>query len=211
MPEHLKACLRKRARTKAILSPVKGDALLRLLNQLPFWNPPLVVASYRSLKGEWDPAPWASLHPALTFVYPRVSPEDFQNARMRGADLKGGRVMSFALARPSCSEDWEKAPYGGRGGIQPSFRVPPYPLQKVDVFLVPGLVFDRRGGRLGRGLGFYDSTLWGLKTWKVGLASHSQISEKPLPLGSHDVRMDVVVTDKEVIGLQKKNLRGLNA
>ena len=71
----------------------------------------------------------------------------------------------------------------------------------VDFAVIPGRAFDIRGGRLGRGKGYYDRFL--LKTREDGgvlcaLAFEIQIEEE-VPCESHDVRMDLVVTEARVI------------
>lgn len=66
---------------------------------------------------------------------------------------------------------------------------------RLDLVIVPGLGFDRRGGRLGRGGGYFDRFL--LKTnraRKIGLAFREQMVRK-IPIGSHDIRVDRVITD----------------
>jgi len=72
--------------------------------------------------------------------------------------------------------------------------------QKIDLVLVPGLAFDRHGGRLGHGGGHYDRLLAqeSLRSaCKVGLAFDFQILNR-LPLRTNDVRMDIVVTESTV-------------
>lgn len=72
--------------------------------------------------------------------------------------------------------------------------------QKTDLVFVPGLAFDRQGGRLGHGGGHYDQLLAqeSLRSaCKVGLAFDFQIFNS-LPLRTNDVRMDVVITESEI-------------
>jgi 5,10-methenyltetrahydrofolate synthetase len=64
--------------------------------------------------------------------------------------------------------------------------------------LVPGLGFDRRLRRLGRGAGFYDRFLEDSKFLKVGVGFAVQLTDE-LPHESHDVELDALVTDREVI------------
>ncbi|SDC37696.1 5-formyltetrahydrofolate cyclo-ligase, partial [Parafannyhessea umbonata] len=63
------------------------------------------------------------------------------------------------------------------------------------VCLVPGLVFDAEGHRIGYGAGYYDNFLAGYAGTKVGLARGIQISSNPLPHDDHDVAVDVIVSD----------------
>lgn len=68
-----------------------------------------------------------------------------------------------------------------------------------DLVVVPGLAFDTRGGRLGKGHGYYDRFLSGLspETRVVGLAFPWQIVEE-VPVETHDVPVHAVVTGDEV-------------
>lgn len=69
----------------------------------------------------------------------------------------------------------------------------------IDVFLVPGLAFDRSGRRLGRGSGHYDRALANAPGWKIGLAGSYQISNEDLPEEDHDIRMDAISTEKFIL------------
>lgn len=66
----------------------------------------------------------------------------------------------------------------------------------VDLALVPGVAFDRRGGRLGHGAGFYDKLLGkaGRRPLLVAGAFEVQVVES-LPVEPHDVFMDFVATE----------------
>lgn len=62
------------------------------------------------------------------------------------------------------------------------------------VFLVPGLAFDKHGGRLGFGGGWYDRALANFQhSLKIGIAFDCQIVDE-VPCEAHDVKMDVIVT-----------------
>ncbi|MBC7712343.1 MAG: 5-formyltetrahydrofolate cyclo-ligase [Rhizobacter sp.] len=66
-----------------------------------------------------------------------------------------------------------------------------------DVLLIPGLGFSKDGKRLGRGKGFYDRYLEHSSAVKIGIAFEMQI-EKDIPTDDHDIKMDFVVTDKDI-------------
>ena len=78
-------------------------------------------------------------------------------------------------------------------GAQPPFHAP---MQQV--WLVPGIAFDRSGNRLGRGKGFYDMLLEGADGVKIGVAYDCQIADA-IPSELHDVSMDYVVTESQII------------
>jgi 5-formyltetrahydrofolate cyclo-ligase len=69
----------------------------------------------------------------------------------------------------------------------------------IDAVLVPGLAWDRAGGRLGRGAGYFDR-LFGDAEWRgfrCGLFFAAQ--EVPaVPLDPWDAHLDAVVTEREV-------------
>lgn len=66
------------------------------------------------------------------------------------------------------------------------------------ICLVPGLVFDAEGYRVGYGAGYYDEFLANYPGLKVGLVRTMRISSNPLPHDDHDVPMDVLVSDGSV-------------
>lgn len=69
------------------------------------------------------------------------------------------------------------------------------------LFLVPAVACDRRGCRLGRGGGFYDRLLAGVKTPVIAAVYSCQISETALPGAEHDTPVGVIVTEREVIDI----------
>lgn len=66
----------------------------------------------------------------------------------------------------------------------------------IDCVVVPGLAFDKKFNRLGRGGGFYDRFLKKVakKTFKVGIGFSFQLVGK-VPASVHDTRLDLVITD----------------
>lgn len=90
---------------------------------------------------------------------------------------------------------------GSRGVLEPD----PAGLAQItdeelegSICLVPGLVFDAEGYRIGYGAGYYDEFLAGYPGLKVGLVRTLRISSNPLPHDDHDVPMDVLVSDGSV-------------
>ena len=109
-------------------------------------------------------------------------------------DAASGRLSLHALEGPA-------ALVAGAYGIREpdpraSAALPP---ESVDAVLVPGLAWDRRGGRLGRGAGYFDR-LFGEPTWRgfrCGLFFAAQ--EVPLvPMDPWDAPLHAVVTERGV-------------
>ena len=69
----------------------------------------------------------------------------------------------------------------------------------LDLILVPGLTFDRSGGRLGLGKGYYDRFLKYVRpdAPKIAPAFECQLLDE-VPVSPHDVRVDMVVTENAV-------------
>jgi 5-formyltetrahydrofolate cyclo-ligase len=82
----------------------------------------------------------------------------------------------------------------GRFGIrEPAATCPEVALNRLDLALVPGVAFDTRGGRLGRGKGFYDRLLPAVNGLKCGVAFDEQIVDA-VPVGPMDVRLNCILT-----------------
>lgn len=98
------------------------------------------------------------------------------------ADLKPGR---FGIPEPGLEDLADP-----RRHVAPS---------QLDLLLLPGVAFDRRGGRLGHGRGYFDRLLaeTRLDAFKVGLAFECQLVPQ-VPIDSHDVRLDAIVTEDRV-------------
>jgi 5-formyltetrahydrofolate cyclo-ligase len=75
-----------------------------------------------------------------------------------------------------------------------------------DILLVPLAAFDRRGHRIGYGAGYYDMTITRIRAMKaalaIGVAFAAQEIEK-VPATSFDARLDLVLTEREVIDLRE--------
>lgn len=69
----------------------------------------------------------------------------------------------------------------------------------IDLIMVPGVAFDRRGGRTGHGKGYYDKLLEHARpdTPLVALAFECQLFPE-IPMQSHDMFMDKVITEQAV-------------
>jgi 5-formyltetrahydrofolate cyclo-ligase len=91
--------------------------------------------------------------------------------RDAAADLRTGR---FGIREPN--ELCSKISWNQRGLI-----------------LVPGVAFDLRGSRVGRGRGYYDRLLAVVPGPKCAVAFDQQIVDE-IPLEEHDIRMDYILT-----------------
>ena len=71
------------------------------------------------------------------------------------------------------------------------------PPEQVDIVILPGLAFTRKGSRLGRGGGYYDRflSILPLDTLKIAVAFETQLHQE-IPTNSHDIAVDVIITNR---------------
>ena len=69
----------------------------------------------------------------------------------------------------------------------------------LDLVMVPGVAFDRRGARMGHGKGYYDKLLENARpeTPLVALAFECQLFPE-IPIATHDVFMNKIITEKAI-------------
>jgi 5-formyltetrahydrofolate cyclo-ligase len=150
---------------------------------LPVPVPPgAVVAGFSAIRSEINPVPLlrrfadAGAGLALPAIMGRGRPLAFRRWRF-GEELARGQ-WGIREPKPEASE------------VRP------------DIVIVPLAAFDRRGYRLGYGAGYYDLTLNALRAEKpvvaIGLAFAAQ-EIADVPALSHDARLDLVLTEREVI------------
>ena len=79
------------------------------------------------------------------------------------------------------------------------------PIEEIDLVVAPGLGFDRKGNRIGRGGSYYDRffTNKGLRAIKCGFSFEEQVVDT-VPTDERDIQMDMLVTDDEVIYFNKE-------
>ena len=68
------------------------------------------------------------------------------------------------------------------------------PAELMELIVVPGVAFDRRGNRIGRGKGFYDRLLTETKATTVGVGYDFQLLDE-VPADVHDAPLDMITTE----------------
>ncbi len=147
--------------------------------------PGMIVSAFMPLKNEFDPQPLMRKLAVdrVRFALPVVIG--------RGKPLV---MREWAFGEPLVQGVW-----GIREPAPTAAAVDP------DILLVPIVAFDRTGHRVGYGAGYYDMTITQLRARKaivaVGLAFATQ--EVPaVPATPRDARLDLVLTEREVIDLR---------
>lgn len=146
------------------LRPHSSVGLTENLIRLTYELNANVIASYWPQKNEPDTSDfnnWVELM-GKRLITPRVLGDALEFAE--GPSAKG----SFGILEPT-----------GKRAL----------ILEADLILVPALAIDRRGNRLGKGKGFYDRALVGVKAPKYGVIFDSEFLDQ-IPTQDHDLPLD---------------------
>jgi len=134
-----------------------------------------VWAGYLALPLEPDLSPVFRHAPHIEWAFPRME----------------ANHLTFYI-----SQNFIKGPFGV---MEPSEDSQKLHLGELTGVLVPGLGFNKKGRRLGKGRGFYDKALATYSGPKVGVCFGCQVVDDELPTEEHDISVDALVTENEVI------------
>ncbi len=135
------------------------------------------IACFFGTKGEPDTSYMLKYHREKFICLPKVVGDEIVFLKFEGK-LKRG---AFGIPEPSSD-----------------YIVPP---QEIDLFLVPGVIFDLRGFRVGYGKGFYDKVLSrsSAKAKKVALCWSFQVFKEIKCEKPHDIFVDEIWTESFVV------------
>ncbi|MGE4547611.1 MAG: 5-formyltetrahydrofolate cyclo-ligase [Desulfurella sp.] len=71
--------------------------------------------------------------------------------------------------------------------------------KQIECFIVPALAFDKRGYRIGYGMGFYDKLLQNSKALKIGVGFDFQVKNFNIKEDKFDVSLDYIITEKRIL------------
>jgi len=136
--------------------------------------------------------------------------DEVSTGEIMSAALESGRRIAlpvaengkFIFAAGLVAEPARDLATGPFGVPVPRAGRPRARLAEIDLVLVPGRAFDRSGGRVGRGGGYYDRLLARPELSSAaafGLAFACQVQERPVPRGAHDLLLPGLITEAELI------------
>lgn len=163
---------------RAERSVINHDEICKRILEHPWYQRAKTVMAYAALPSEADLSLVIEdvLASGKTLILPRC--EDMEQMTAR-------RVGSLdALST------------GAYGILEPGDELPVVEKGTIDLVLVPGMAFDRQGGRLGKGKGYYDRFLRDFRGYKIGVCIRLM---DEIPMDANDIRMDTVITETEVI------------
>ena len=164
------------------------EVLSHLLSH-PVYKNSRTVHTYISLDDEVDTWPLISraLDDGKRVVVPVVSGDDMVHCEVdSSSEFVRGR---FGLWEPKHRREVD--------------------VEELDLVIVPGVAFDRRGYRLGFGRGYYDRFLSQVSAPKVGLAFDFQVVPR-IPEDPHDQRLDYLVTEEGIFRIFKEKVEKLD-
>lgn len=159
----------------------KSLCIYRRLVDVPAYQLARCIACYVSIKNEVDTR--------------TVIPKSIGSGKRVGVPItrEEGDMDFQAIAGLS---DLRPVHYGLREPVpNPPMVLLPH---TIDLILVPGIAFDRLGHRIGSGGGYYDRFLVRTEAVRIGLSYGFQIIDR-VPAEPHDVKMDLIITENEVI------------
>jgi 5-formyltetrahydrofolate cyclo-ligase len=121
----------------------------------------------------------------------------FDALRAEGRHVLMPRCIASARLEFAPVDRWDELQAGRYGVPEPVAATWNEQWRRTDVVVVPGLAFDRAGGRLGRGRGYYDHTFDGDRgslPCLIGFAFAFQIVEE-VPMSSLDRQIDGLLTE----------------
>jgi len=174
----LRSQVRERLGQMTAEERIAASVLARqLLQQQPKWREARMLMLFAPLPEELDVWPLLaeSLAAGKTVALPRFDPQTRQycacEVRHPERDLRPGQF----------------------GILEPAGHCPQFVLNRLDFVLVPGVAFDTRGCRLGRGKGFYDRLLPAVSGVACGAAFDEQVFRQ-LPAEPHDAKVNCILT-----------------
>ena len=181
MIQELKKKVRKEAfinRKKAFAADIGNSA--SLLSSVLVGYRGVSIAGYLPIKTEIDPL---------------SAMEEASAHSLVGVPVIQGNLkpLKFSRWEPGCH--LKKGPFEVQIPVNSYYFVP-------EVLIIPMVGFDRNGGRLGYGGGFYDRTLEHLRSRHATLAigfAYSEQEFENLPLEPTDQKLDIIITEREII------------
>jgi 5-formyltetrahydrofolate cyclo-ligase len=190
--EEFKAELRRTslARRDALL-PAMRAAAAETVASCPFpveFAPGTIVSAYSPLRSEINPIPLMR--------------------RLADGGARLALPVVVTRGKPLVMREWAFGQPLGAGVWGIREPLPEAPEVWPDILIVPLAAFDRKGHRIGYGAGYYDLTINRLRLLKpviaIGLAYHAQ-HVPVVPITPRDARLDLVLTEREVIDCRRKS------
>lgn len=191
MPQS-KPALRQAAKALRQTLPMAhiSEAICHRISSMPAFQVAQHLLAYLPMPGELDLRPLIQAFPEKHWYLPRV----------------GNAQAQLSLHAYHWGDPLETHAYGMQ---EPFSTALPCPSPgQLDWLLLPGLMFDRQGHRLGYGKGYYDRLLASFPTPFAGLwvgAVPDDLLMETLPTDPWDLPADWVVTEQQTLRIRRSD------
>ena len=156
------------------------QAIFRRLAAMPEWQAAETILLFLDFRGEVssDPLIRRGLAEGKRICAPKTIVDERRLIPLRILDADDLIIGAYGIREPRDADE---------------LRVP---VDEIDAVILPGVGFDRQGGRLGYGGGYYDRFLPQLRpdVPKIAVAYELQVLQE-VPLEPHDTRLNALVTE----------------
>lgn len=142
-----------------------------------------VIFTYMAMNGEVDLISLLSNYPHKQWVIPRIQPHN----RMTLHPYHPQKLIRHKF-----------------GMLEPDPELPQISSDQVDLVLVPGLIFDKHGWRLGYGGGFYDTFLANCPNLLTLGITYQAFLLTGIPHMAHDMPVGALVTEEGILDLSSR-------
>lgn len=185
-----KGLLRKQilAKMKQLSKEEKKKIEMKLFDNLinhPLWNHAKIIGITSATEIEWNTSSIISQawQEGKEIVIPKTNPKE--------KSMTFFKIDSFADLTA-----------GYQGILEPKeAHLKQVSKEAIDLLIVPGIVFDTYGYRIGFGGGYYDRFLSDFKGRTVSLLASFQLVKR-LPIEKHDIHVQYLITEKEMIKIR---------
>jgi len=153
-----------------------ADTVFQKIESFPEFQKAKTILIYWSTPGEL---------PTKLIIEKWCSAKEILLPSVQGDDIKIKRYSSENKMKQGNAGIWEPEPADNYMG-------------SIDLVIVPGIAFDRRKNRLGRGKGYYDRFLLNSKAIRWGVGFDFQLFNS-VPCSSNDIPMDKIITPANTI------------
>jgi 5-formyltetrahydrofolate cyclo-ligase len=201
------AALKKRDDLTTRVAEKRSRALCEHLGALDELEQFRAIAAYAPIRNEIDASDY-------------LTDRQAEGAQLYFPRVRGHNALDFVAV-----DSLEELSPGAFDVPEPDGE--PASLTDIELFFVPGAAFDRQGRRLGFGRGFYDRALARAIRRRVGQSAEQdgvegdppkaapifvgicyewQLIEGQIPVEPHDISMDIIATDAEVVFCSDRRL-----
>ncbi len=172
MKTEIRSSLLKKLKNLSADAKSRASAIIQNELKVLLKNQKGYWAGYQNLSDE--PAfSWSEVASQIDWCFPVVEKETLKFR----TSAKTFQISPLGIKEPSDGEEVD--------------------LEEINGCVIPGVSFDKKGVRLGRGKGYYDRALAQYNGKKIGVCYETSFCEE-LPQEVHDVQCERIVTEKSV-------------